>query len=339
MRTHGAFGPNHLLPARLRGARGFTLLELLIVGALIALFAGLAMFGMQQFYVDSRRKTVYDETKQVGTAAGFARDDVAFFPRLDLLSQPLALVTGSTTINSTAVSIMQPNMDAYGYLGEDSAPASIVAKNWRGNYLGQSDSRIRLSQGSKGLVKMRIPVTAQYASVWNTKGISYDLAYWPCDTWGHPYVVYLVVADSSIANASTNPLGLRLINSPGENATFMTAVVSYGPNGVPGGVPNEYLTDSQQSQTNVNLARAWIETMKHARLYLVNNDSSEPVTRTDNEAAFTLRSVSANIAVAGFTSDFLNYLPESIVNQSITSTDTARPGIKDAGSDDIVWIF
>ena len=37
---------------------GFTLLEILIVGALIALFAGLAIFSAQQFYDDGKRHEV-----------------------------------------------------------------------------------------------------------------------------------------------------------------------------------------------------------------------------------------------------------------------------------------
>jgi prepilin-type N-terminal cleavage/methylation domain-containing protein len=334
MQLRGTRWPVGVFCSGTQERRGFTLIEMLIVGALIALFSGLAIIGAQRLWEDSKRKGIFDETKSVGTALSFAHDDVAFFPRINLLTDPRNLIM-ATAGNTT---IIRPAVDAYGFLGENTALTGDVIEKWQGSYMGMAESRLRMSQGAKGMVTMRLPETSQFPGAWSAKGIDVSLTYWPCDAWGNPYVVYLVVSDATVAN-SNNKLGLRLISRPNESSNYFTAVVSYGPNHVPGGVPPEFYTDNNPSPAAIARAKAWVETMKSARLYIINNDNSQPVTRTDAGAAFTMRSVTSAIAVASFNNaQFLNALPNSITNQT-TPGDVAQPGIKDPGSDDIVWTF
>ncbi len=72
-----------------KATRAFTLIELLIVGALIALFAGLAIFGAQQAYLDNQRKAMIGEARQVATSLDLAYADVNFFPALCFLDKSL----------------------------------------------------------------------------------------------------------------------------------------------------------------------------------------------------------------------------------------------------------
>ena len=148
--------------------------------------------------------------------------------------------------------------------------------------------------------------------------VDVSIADWPTDTWGNPYAVYLVVGDSS-AVLSNNPLGLRLINNPTEDPSFMAAVVSYGPNGVPGG-----------NDLTVNADPGFFQTLQNARLYLTPSESAA----TPPGAEFTLRSVSG----LTFDSSFVTSFPESI-HASNLDPNTGRVGMLDTGTDDIVWKF
>lgn len=316
-------------------ASGFTLLEILIVGALIALFAGLAIIATQQFYDDNRRKAMFDETKTIGTALSFAHDDINFFPRLNLLARSNQQVVRSS---GGVVQAIRPSFDMYGILGEISPFSAEVSKDWRGPYVGQSEARVRISQGSKGLTKMRLTDISQSAVTAWRQSVGIDdisLVDWPTDTWGNPYVVYLVVSEPNPSNSS-NPQGLRLINRPGEPGSYLTAVVSYGRNGVPGG------TDPTMVQADsVGVTTAWINAMRQARLFVILNQIGiEPDSFDDPAAAHALRCYFpvTRQNQTSFNASFTQAFPYSITNTA-NPGDPLRPGILDSGSDDIVWRF
>ena len=76
-----------------RRRRGFTLIEILIVGALISLLSGIAIFAVKQMYDSNRRKAMFDETRSIGTALHFAYEDLGFFPRLSVVGKTKSLLT------------------------------------------------------------------------------------------------------------------------------------------------------------------------------------------------------------------------------------------------------
>ena len=61
--------------------RAFTLVEMLIVAALIALFAGLAVFNVTEQYELNKQKAAVAECRQIGTSMNFALQDLGFFPK------------------------------------------------------------------------------------------------------------------------------------------------------------------------------------------------------------------------------------------------------------------
>ena len=298
---------------------GFTLVELLVVGLLISLFSTIAIVNMQRFFDDSKRKAVFDEVKSLGTAASFAYDDIGFFPRLHLLELPKNLVVDR---DDNGLAFMRPGFDAYGFLGAYSIHARNVLENWTGSYMGVTEARSRLGQGQKGLIPVRLPDTTGIGADFGNEDNS--LVNWPTDVWGNPYVIYLVGSDGLAVNAS-NSKGLVFIQNHADDPDFMAAIVSYGPNRIPGG-----------SQDNTGylppVGSADYESLKAASLYLEGD-------LVGTGAAFTLRAVNAADTSASFMdANFANNYANSITHSNPDPT-VGRNGILDAGSDDIVWKF
>ena len=290
--------------------RGFTLIEMLIVGSLIALFSGIAMFGIQQMYDSNREKIMRAEASELGTALSFAHDDLGFFPRLDLLSLPKPLLVFEQTGQAT---YLRPSVDNYGADGITGPQVNNLSENWKGPYLGMAETRKR----SHGIVKMRLsdPLSPNFQAPDGIGDVS--LVDWPSDTWGNPYVLYQVTIDPAF-KTGTNQLGLRLIANPTESANYFNAVVSYGPNKVPGG--NENSTG--------DIATA----LFGAALYVKGDIGGS------NQAQFTLKSIYASDSALQLAStDFIQRLANSLENPN--TTDPAFSGILEDGSDDIIFRF
>lgn len=283
---------------------GFTLIEMLIVGSLIALFSGIAMFGIQQMYDANRTKAMQGEAAHIGTAMSFAHDDLGFFPRLDLLRFAKPLIVFEQTDQTTYV---RPGVDSYGVYGATGPHVSILRSNWKGPYLS----------ATKGIARMRLS-DPQSASFNAPDGIGdVSLVDWPSDTWDNPYVLYQVTIDASM-KTSNNPLGLRLIASPTESATYFNAIVSYGPNGVPGG--------NETSGGTIG------EALFSAALYVKGDATGQGV------ADFTLKSMYASSTQLQLSSpEFIQLLANSLETPS--TDDPAFAGILDDESDDIIWRF
>ncbi|HRR32158.1 MAG TPA: prepilin-type N-terminal cleavage/methylation domain-containing protein, partial [Candidatus Sumerlaeia bacterium] len=73
---------------------GFTLVEIVIVAALVALFSGLATFGIQQMLRNNKLKAVIGEARQVGSSLIFAHQDIGFYPSIGFLNMSKAVIDG-----------------------------------------------------------------------------------------------------------------------------------------------------------------------------------------------------------------------------------------------------
>ncbi|MFH0793015.1 MAG: prepilin-type N-terminal cleavage/methylation domain-containing protein, partial [bacterium] len=198
--------------------RGFTLVEIIIVGALIAIFSGIAVFSIQQIFQSNLRKVAIGEAHQIGTAVAFAKNDMGIFPKLGFLDSPKGgIVNASGALNPVAGT----------YFDYMSFPltglTSRITANYAGPYFAMSQSRQGISQGRKGIVKMHFA------------GDPTTEINWPADPWGNPYVLYLI----KYVPATGTSVGFRFINSPTEEPD-VALVVSYGQDGLPelGGNPN-----------------------------------------------------------------------------------------------------
>lgn len=323
--------------------RGFTLIEMLIVGSLIVLFAGLAMIGAQQMYDSNKKKAVQDEVKSIATALSAAKQDIGFYPRIYLLGMPFdqvcfpKTVTGNSDPASTANALLtyytRPAMDTYGYFGYSNlqTPNCVyqvaTSKGWRAPYMSITEARKANTSGGRkaGLVRVRLmEPNYTYFDRRYTGGEDPSLVFWPADPWGNPYVVYHISVDlTDYGNGTTyydpanNPKGMRLILNPMEEGNYINAVVSYGPNRLPGG-------NDKQGTGNPANYNGW----PGFELFVKGDLGG-------TGADFTLKSPNATGAakldttIAGM----------AALAQSLESKTAGRIGVFNDGSDDIFYKF
>jgi len=320
---------------RARQDRAFTLIEILIVGALIVLFAGIAVISIQEIYNNNVRKATLGETNQLGTALTMAQQHLGFFPKLGFLIRPASLLVDS------ADDKIYDYFDAMGFYNEFqsnlSAPNSILERWQTGGYFAMSQGRDRISQGRGGSVRMRVGVHQNAAVV--------D---WPADPWGNPYVVYLLKVNEQ-AVADGDRVFWRFTTRVTDKADYKVMVVSYGPNGAPGAVwrknnPN----DPYGTGTGDVLRRTTTNNMLSARLYL--EDRALPFTPLPPpapQADFTM------INPAGYLSELRKLIidgpdrptPAQLAYWNDSSrfeppiSGTEIRGIMDPGTDDLVFEF
>jgi prepilin-type N-terminal cleavage/methylation domain-containing protein len=312
-------------------ARGFTLIEIMIVAALLTLFAGLAIFGVQQMYDSNKRKAMFDETRQIGVGLSFARDDIGFFPRLNMIEHSLTLILFNGPV-------IRPGFDTYGYMTESATQINNVINNWKGPYMQVSEARAGLAQGQKGLTQMRLPEGEPSTAPSELGDLS--LVKWPTDIWGNPYVVYLISSDANVASAD-NPKGLRLIERPGELPSYMAAVVSYGENGLPGGNDNSYTGGTAGNYVRNVLSEAalflpWDEA-NPGSIPGAGTDAFLELYTTHRASVYTLKSMqgSGQSDLTQLTNETLAQSIEALAPDSATGA----VGILDKGSDDVFWRF
>ncbi len=224
--------------------RGFTLVELVIVGALIALFSTLAIFGVQQQFRSNIRKATIGETRQLAQSLDFANLDTSVFPKLCWLGQSeeqMRLLGDQVSAGNDLIPF--DDVDIYGRRPGGGANrlsfATRMSQNWEGSYFAMSQSRAGAAQGRGGFVYMVLPELGVPTGVFNgPNSTSTPSIRWPADPYNNPYVVYLLDIDRGPTGTDQAQLQFVTDDSP-ENATtkgnFVNAVVSYGPNHVPGG--------------------------------------------------------------------------------------------------------
>ena len=208
-------------------------MEILIVAAIIAIFASLAIFNAQEMYQSNVRKGCITETNSIGTALSMARDDLGFYPKLNYLMQPASLITRQLDGEVRA------DFDYIGFYNPSNPnPPALNARKtlerWQTmGYAAMSQARNRISQGRGGVVQVRLPSGAgnQGKGGIGQDAVSDSLVEWPADPWGYPYVLYLLKVHRP-AQAGTPEW--RFVDSLDEEPDFMVAVVSYGPDGIPG---------------------------------------------------------------------------------------------------------
>lgn len=289
--------------------RAFTLLEILIVGALITLFSGIAIIAVQEMYNLNRGKAMYAEAQQIGTALSMAYNAIGFYPRLHTLNQQHSnvVVTGSS---NQLLSL--PHMDTYGYLNA-TMKAGTIDTNWKGPYSAKSTTR--LSQGQRSFVKMRLtdPQTISYAALFQQQtAMNIQIVDWPSDTWSNPWMVY------HVSKTMNNGTPVYRLCKPGEEPDFKNCVVSYGPNHVPGG----------NLETASNLP-AYFDFLKtKAALYFDD---------TTGQANYVLRSYSSTqFDLDALTSDQLR---DSFYYPGTVDPQIGAVGMFEEGTDDIIWEF
>ena len=221
--------------------KGFTLIEILVVAALISLFAAIAMFNIQRQFMNNLKKTVMGEVRNMGMAYEWALKDVGFFPKPCFLDKHVAEI----------LPYLDPaTYQGYGfdYIGHPLLSTILyrVKKKWNGPYFASSQSRNNIAQGRGGNCRVLIRMGA------GAELVGPFLS--PCDPYanpfrvpqGSPYVLYLlkVVVDEN-GNPQPDPnhdpeqgepqrFQYEFITDPLEEPAI-AAVVSYGRNGVPGG--------------------------------------------------------------------------------------------------------
>lgn len=225
-----------------RGSRrGFTLVEMLIVGALIALFAGLAIFGVQQQFRSNQRKAVIGESRQVAASLDFAYNDLGFFPKIAFLQDSLTTLRIESQQQFGNPDAVFLAFQAY------SVPTNRAAidQQWLGPYFAASQSRSRIAQGRGGSRRMQV------------RNVQSDIGWpWPVDTWNNPYMFYSMhinPEDRTLYFTTATEEGPTIpnLNNPGSVGNAINAVVSYGPNQVPGG--GEFFLPESGSPTDFNV--------------------------------------------------------------------------------------
>lgn len=332
--------------------QGFTLIEILIVGALLSLLAGIAIFNISEMYQNNMKKAAVGEVKNLATACAMAQQDIGFVPKFNYLTTPAQYIT-----TSAAAPHIRADFDYMGFINPnndwDINTTSITSRFTTRGYYAFSSTRGGLNRGKGGIVKVRLPSLATGTPA-GQDDLEGSLVDWPADPWGNPYVLYQLKVNKPAAGQPANPdePKWKFIESLKEDADYMMAVVSYGPNGIPGAVW-EKRSSGDLFGRGAGISLNWAKTaeMSNARLYvdgdpLVPNGPARytmlrPLEfKLGNSAAATLRNwivkgPDANDG-AGVTR-WNNMFPTDGLPQSGGGLEVR--GITDPGSDDIVYVF
>jgi len=194
-------------------ARGFTLIEIMIVAALISLFSALAIFSMTYLVDTSKRKSAIADVRTIGSVLSTATMDFGVIPKIGYLSESREGLEHMAQAGTQ----LPPEFDSLGLMPADSPQIRRIVREWEGPYLPNPAQRGLVSSGFKGyFTRMKL---AGSNGVLN----------WPADPWGNPYVVYLLHLDPGANSAP------RWVQTHTEKANYAAIVVSYGKNGIPGG--------------------------------------------------------------------------------------------------------
>lgn len=299
------------------GARAFTLVELLVVGALIAIFAGLAIINVQQQYESNQRKAVIGESRQVAAAMDFAYNDIGMFPKIAFLQYSIeGLRLESQRLYGNSAAIFS-DFNIYG-IGTSTAAANIQ-EDWLGPYFSASQSRSRVAQGRGGSRFMQTDIMGGSGT-----GIS-----WPVDAYNNPYMYYglhVDEADGSLyfTTGEEDDPSVQSTN-PRQTGNRINAIVSYGRNRVPGG--------GNLAEPAGSFDDSGVGTAYGLRLYRGNPDNEQaPLVLLQRSDLFGSNGQRrANVWGVGFATDTTGF---ALDNDGINPV-----GITDPGSDDIVFTF
>lgn len=207
--------------------KGFTLVEMLVVSALIALFAGLAVFSITTQLEQNKKKAAVAECRQIATAMSFAQQDLGFFPKLSFLKFNVPSIKEALT----GLPLTTGALDYYGYPIPGLSPLMLDRK-WKGVYMTNNPDRL-------------VDMTIQTGGSPGTREMR-----WPADPWGNPYVAYLL---STTRPRDQSQPTQQFLQSSGEEADYFAGIVSYGRNGVPGLGDNDLGSVAAQNRLGLRL--------------------------------------------------------------------------------------
>lgn len=311
-----------------RRRRGFTLVEIIIVGVLIAGFSSLAIFAIREQFEANKAKATIAEARQIATALEFANIDTGIFPKLSFLTESIeGLRFAGQDFGS--VPVLFSSLDIYGrqtlgaglptevVSGQIQRNVNRINNNWNGPYFALSPTRRAFAQGRGGYAYMLSPDLPNTGP--NSPSTSHGLR-WPTDTNNNPYVVYMLdrVEGQETLAFVTEQSGIDVTRK----GNYVNAIVSYGRNGYPGGEP----VPADDAPPN-------LEQLLNMRLYTEVLDTVKSIPTFRQVAPNQYTRQRANMWTARFAD--LNGSP-----RPIRAGGTFSPaGIADPTSDDIVFEF
>lgn len=207
---------NKLTPTRTTG--GFTLIEMLVVAALIAIFAGLAVFNIVEQLNREKEKAAIAECRSIATAMSFAHDDMGFYPKLCFLR------FGVDELRRLFLQNLLPNDSIDWFDRGGDTMGNMIQKNWGEKYMSGSMP--------DKYVQMTINFRSGGKQAFN----------WPGDPWNQPYTGYFIKIAPPPGNPNGVPVPQWADDKLGDRATYFAGIVSYGRNKVPG-----YVWDDQNA--------------------------------------------------------------------------------------------
>lgn len=214
--------PERIHKRNVRGGalRGFTLVEMLLVAALVVIFSSIAVFSVSEFAIQNKKKASVGECRQIASAMSFAQQDLGFYPKICFLQFALPQMK--------AAPITDMPLCGFDYIGGQVIPNLVTRldKYWGGGlggkYIGFNEKT--------AVVPMTYIHHVHPGCDAGEKNLTFD---WPADPFGQPYACYLLHAPP-VTETNSNKQSERFCASVSEDANYFAGIVSYGPNQVPG---------------------------------------------------------------------------------------------------------
>lgn len=233
---------NRLTASAPQGWRAFSLIEVLIVAAILSILASIAVINVQHMMEDARRKAAMAEARSIATALTFARQETGFFPKLNYLIEQLM-----PNSPHEEDGVVDPNTNKvrvdFEYMSRPlTDPNDLrIQGTWTGPYFSLSQTAKSSAEGTQGYSEIELP-DREHAD--GTK----VYRRWPKDHWKRPYVVYLLGVEPRLP--SDQKLGnVTFLHTPTKAPNFAAAVVSYGPDGYPGALRYKDGTERARKST------------------------------------------------------------------------------------------
>jgi len=189
-----------------RRTQGFTLIEMLVVAALIAIFAGLAVFNIVEQLQREKEKAALAEARSIATAMSFAYDDLGFFPKLCFLKYGVEEMKKLIVDESLA----NDSIDYFGF--PNPSMGTRISSSWGEKYMGGS-------------------MPEKYIEATYSTSAGDEVFDWPADPFRQPYVAYFVKIEQPDGGGVPE---IKWLENAGDRPNYFAGIVSYGRNKVPG---------------------------------------------------------------------------------------------------------
>lgn len=223
--------------------RGFSLIEVMLVSAILVILSALAFINVVYVMDQQRRKATIAEARQIASAVTFARQNTGFYVKLNYLLEPLTPyldASGDGIVDPGPNGVIEANDDLYADLEYNSFDLTAndayqrrIKETWDGPYFALSPTARDSMRGPTGYIEVEMPERSPSPP-------PYVKRRWPTDQYGNPYVLYLLeLADPREGQPDPNDdyhwVGnVRFLKIPTAEPSFAAAVVSYGEDELPG---------------------------------------------------------------------------------------------------------